>query len=150
MGSVAKALALPTDTEVFHIKRLQYANDEPIVLQEVYLEAGRFYDIRNHDLRQEALTEVIQKVGKVSVVGSSVAISAQEANWEESRILDIQAGMSLLTIEEIDYAANEQPVRYSRNKLRSDRFRVVASTLNEYKISLEYRLQPGTVVIAVL
>ncbi len=65
-------------------------------------------------------------------------------------MLDIRAGTSLLTVEEIDYNGNEQPARFSHNKFRGDRIRVVANTLNEYKICLEFRFQRGTVVVALL
>jgi len=146
--AVCDALHLVGKARVIHIKRLQYANGEPLVFQEVFLEAERFRGVRDYDLRQEALTEIVQQVGDVSIKGSSVGIGAKEASWEEARILGIQAGTALITIEEIDYDSDDQPVRLSRNRMRSDRIRVVANTLNEYRISLEYRFQPGTVVIA--
>lgn len=149
-GSVADALSLTPEARVIHVKRLQYANDEPIVLQETYLEAARFQGVWDHDLRLESLTAIVQQLGDLYLKGSSVAIGAREANWEEGRTLNIQAGTSLLTIEEIDYDGSEEPVRFSRNKLRSDRFRVVINTLDVNKMSLEYRLLPGTVVIALL
>jgi GntR family transcriptional regulator len=149
-SSVCEALALAPEAAVIHVKRLQYANDEPIMLQETYLDAKRFQSIQDYDLRRESLTTVIQKLGNLYLKGSSIAIGAKEAHWEEGRSLQIQAGTSLLTIEEIDYDEGEQPVRFSRNKLRSDRFRVVMNTLSDHKISLEYRLQPGTVVMALL
>ncbi len=82
--------------------------------------------------------------------GSSVAIGANEATRDEARTLDIRAGTSLLTVEEIDCDGSEQPVRYSHHKFRSDRIWVVADTLNEYKICLAFRFQRGTVVAALL
>jgi len=144
---VAEALELSPATSVIHVKRLQYVDGEPMLLQEAYLEAARFPELIEHDLRRRALTEIIETLGGIRLVGSSLAIGSRDANWEESRTLSVQAGASLLTLEEIDYDEDDKPVRYSRNKLRSDRFRVVARTAPEAKISLEYRLQPGTVNI---
>ena len=144
---VGENLALPLTTPVFHIKRLQYVNDEPVVLREAYIEAGRFPGVTEGDLRRSALTDVIQDMGVVQLTGASLAIGSRNANWEESRTLNIEAGASLLTIEEIDYDEHDRPVHYSRNKLRSDRFRVIADALSEYKIALEFRSQPGTVNI---
>lgn len=147
--SVGQALLLPEKTEMIHIKRLLYVNEEPIMLQDVYVEADRFRPILAHDLRQESLMEILQEVEEFYLVGSSVALGANVANWEDSRTLNVQASSPLLTVEEIDYD-EEQPFRLSRNKLRGDRFRAVASTLQELEISLEYGLQPGSISIALL
>jgi GntR family transcriptional regulator len=149
-GYVGQTLGLADRSQIIHVKRLQYVNDEPVMLQDVFLEAGRFRGILERDLRQEALAEVIQDVGAVAITGSSIAIGAGSANWEESRTLNIQAGSPLLTIEEIDCDDDGAPVRFSRNKMRGDRFRAVASTLNERDLHLEYGHQTGAVTIALM
>lgn len=149
--SVGQALALPEKTELIHIKRLLYVNDEPIMLQDVYVEAERFRQILAYDLRQESLMEILQEIGALHLAGSSVALGANVANWEDSRTLNVQPSLPLLTVEEIDYEIEAQrPFRLSRNKLRGDRFRAVASTLQELEISLEYGSQPGSISIALL
>lgn len=147
--SIGQALSLPEKTEMVHIKRLLYVNAEPIMLQDVYVEAGRFGQIVAYDLRQESLMEILQEVGGLHLAGSSVAMGANVANWEESRTLNVQPNSPLLTVEEIDFD-EERPFRFSRNKLRGDRFRAVASTLQELEINLEYGLQPGSINIALL
>ncbi|MFW5941953.1 MAG: GntR family transcriptional regulator [bacterium] len=147
--SVGQALQLPEKTEMIHIKRLLYVNDEPIMLQDVYVEAERFRAIRDYDLRQESLMEILQEIDDLYLAGSSVALGSNVANWEDSRTLNVQPSSPLLTVEEIDFD-EERPFRFSRNKLRGDRFRAVASTLQELEISLEYGLQPGTISIALL
>ncbi|MDQ4075640.1 MAG: GntR family transcriptional regulator [Chloroflexota bacterium] len=147
---VAGALALAEGSEVILVKRLQYANGEPMMLQTVYLEAARFRRVLERDLRNESLTEIIQEIGGIYIEGSVVTFGAGVANWEEARTLNIQAGNPLLTIEEIDCDGKERPVRFSRIKLRGDRFRATANTFKENGISLEYRLQPGTVSITLL
>ena len=149
-GYVGKTLGLGDRSEIIHVKRLQYVNGEPVMLQDVFLEAARFQGILERDLRQEPLIEIIQEVGAVAIAGSSIAISSGSANWEESRTLNIQAGSPLLTIEEIDFADENAPVRFSRNKLRGDRFRAIASTLNDHDLHLEYSHQSGAVTIALL
>lgn len=142
---VAKALRLLPRSPVIYIRRLQYIDDTPAVLQESHLEAERFRGIMAFDLRQQGLTQAMHSVGDLVIRESTLAIGAQDTNWEESRIMNIQAGSSLLTIEELDFEEEMKPVRLSRNKLRSDRFRVLASTMQDCRISLEYRLQPGIV-----
>jgi GntR family transcriptional regulator len=149
-GYAGQTLGLPDRSEIVHVKRLQYVNDEPVVLQDVFLEAGRFKGILERDLRKEPLVEIIQDVGAAVIAGSSIGIGAGSANWEESRTLNVQAGSPLLIIEEIDYDEDDAPVRFSRNKLRGDRFRAVASTLNDRDLHLEYSHQSGEVTIALL
>jgi GntR family transcriptional regulator len=147
---VSDALRLPDGVDVIMVKRLQYANDDPVILQTVFLDAERFQPLLERDLRRESLTQAMQEVGQLYIEGSSVAIGAGVANWEEARTLNIQAGNPVLTIEEVDFDGEQQPARFSRIKLRGDRFRAVANTLNQDGISLEYRLQPGTLSIALL
>ncbi len=149
-GYVTQALGLAGRHDIVHIKRLQYVNGEPIMLQDVYLEAARFLDILDHDLRRGSLTELIQIIGGVTIAGSNITIGSSVANWEEARTLNVQAGLSLLTIEEVDCDSEGRPIRYSRNKFRGDRFQAVASTLGDGEVTLEYRMQPGTVSIALI
>jgi DNA-binding GntR family transcriptional regulator len=146
-GHIVDILSLEPYNTVIQIKRLQYLDGEPMVLQEAYVEAMRFRDIMNHNLRDQSLTKLVQEVGDTRIMGSSLIVSARETNWEESRLLNIPAGISLLSIEEVDYDDCEQPVRYNRNKLRSDRFRLIAKSIPEHKISLEFRRQPGIINI---
>lgn len=146
---VARSLALADGEDVIRVKRLQHVDDQPMMLETVYLAADRFQAVMERDLRHESLLQIVQEVGGVRIGGSSVAIEAGVANWEEARILNVQGGNPLLTVEEIDYDTDEQPIRFSRNKFRGDQFRAVASTVNG-DITLEYRLRPGAVNIALL
>jgi GntR family transcriptional regulator len=148
-GYVAERLHLSPRAAVIHLKRLQYVDGEPSLLQEAYLDAERFRAVMGYDLRRRGLTEVIREISGQVIKESTLAIGAHDANWEESRLLTVPAGSSLLTIEELDYDEDAQPLRFSRNTLRGDRFRVTASTLQDYQISLEYRLQPGIVNIQI-
>lgn len=146
-GHVAEKLALQSGASVFHIKRLLYVNDEPMASQEAYLDAIRFRGIDEDSLRQMAFTELIQEVGNSNLKGATVAFGARNANWEESRALNIEVGVSLLTIEEVDFGLNDHPLHYGRNRLRSDRFRLIANVTSENRICLEFRSQPGTISI---
>ena len=144
---VLDMLALNVPQSVIYIKRLLYVDSDPMVLQETFLDAERFQAIKDRDLRQESLTKLLQEIGETRITGSSLIVGAKDSNWEESRTLNIQAGMSLLGIGELDYDENEQPLRYNRNKMRSDRFRLIAKTIPDCKTSLEFRRQPGVVNI---
>jgi GntR family transcriptional regulator len=147
---IAETLSLLPDAQVIRIQRLQYVNRQPMMLQVVYLEAERFQGVLARDLRRESLTAIIQEVGQTTIAGSTIAIESSVANWEEARTLNVQAGNPLLTIEEVDYEASGRPIRFSRNKFRGDRFRAVATTMQEREIVLEYRLPPDTVSIPLL
>jgi GntR family transcriptional regulator len=146
-GYIIEALHLPYQTNVFHVKRLQNVNSEPMVLQESYLDARRFAGLDSYDLRRQSLTQIMQEIGDMKIADSVLSIGVMNANWDESRQLNVKAGASLLVIEETDFDEDGQPVRFSRNKLKGDRFRVNTSTRSDDRISLEFRVQPGVVNI---
>ena len=144
---VAEKLALPSKATVCHIERLQCINDEPMVLQESYLESDRFPEVMRLDLRRKALTEMIDDHPSTQLSSAAVRVGAKSADWQEARILNIEPGAALLTFEVVDYDLDNRPTLYNRNKLRSDRFEVIAADLSEHKIGLEFRSQPGAVSI---
>ena len=145
--SVADMLGLRADAPVLRIKRLQYVDDEPMTLQEAFLGAERFAGLMDQDLRRQPLMQAMQAVSDVVVAETALALGARDANWEDSRLFGVQAGSSLLTIEQVHYEAGEVPVLYSRNSLQSSRFQVMLDTSPQNKVRLVYRLQPGSVSI---
>lgn len=148
---ISQRLNLPASTSMLHIKRLVYADNVPMVLQETFIEGKRFRGILELDLRNRSMTELIEEVGNTHIEDSSFVVGASQADWGEARMLHILAGTPLLTMEETGFEENKQPVRYSENKLRSDYFRVVIGAASvDNRVCLEYRLQERSVNISLV
>lgn len=119
---VAERLGLPAEAPVVSIRRLRLANEEPMSVETVHLEARRFKALLRYDLARCSLYDVLAELG-VTLAWADQWIEATVARMRESRLLGVSRNSALLRIERTSYDAADQPLEFVTSLYRADRYR---------------------------
>ncbi len=120
---VARQLELEAGTQVIHLHRLRFINDEPIQLVTSYLPYALCPLVATVDFTDRSLYEYLEQQYGLGLAHARRSIEAVAANEAESRLLDIERGAPLLMLDSISYSRDRVPVEYFHALHRGDRSR---------------------------
>ncbi|QGQ96380.1 GntR family transcriptional regulator [Paenibacillus psychroresistens] len=118
---VSEKLKLPLDSQVIQLRRLRYANEEPIVYVVTYLPYSKCSLILEKDLQHESLYEILEQECGLCLLKATRELEAVIAGDYEAALLQIDIGSPLQYIKSITYLADEAPIEYSLAKYRGNR-----------------------------
>lgn len=131
--AIRRCLSLSLNERIYEINRLRYVDNEPMVLQTVYLLERIFPGLLEEDL-SSSLTEIINSKYGLRLIRCEEILSPIVANDYEASILKIKKNSPLLVIEGNSYISDNYPVRYTRGIYRADRLKF---TVHSYVIEKE-------------
>lgn len=117
---VATALAVPVGTDVRHLRRLRFADDEPIALMTNYLPVG-LLAVGPEQLERRGLYELL-RAGGIHFRLADQTIGARAATGHEARLLDEPRNTALLTMTRVAYDDDGRPVEYGVHVYRASRY----------------------------
>ncbi|WP_020573369.1 GntR family transcriptional regulator [Actinopolymorpha alba] len=117
---IADALSLAEKAEVIRIRRLRYAQDEPLALMTNYLPQG-LVDITPEKLEQHGLYELL-RAGGVQLRVARQTIGARSATVAQARDLHETKGAALLTMTRTAYDDVGRAVEYGTHLYRASRY----------------------------
>lgn len=121
---VAEHLGLPEGSLVTRVERVRYANGEPMAVETVYLDHGRFPAIGKKLTDDTSLYAVLEReYGVVPIVGDETieTVLASPAAW---RLLGTDASTPMLMLTRSSRDSEGRPVEFVRSLYRGDRFRL--------------------------
>ena len=133
---VAERLGLPAAAPVVSIRRLRLANEEPMSVETVHLDARRFKTLLRYDLSRRSLYDVLSELG-VTLAWADQWIEATVARARETALLCVPRGSALLLIERTSYDAADQPLEFVTSLYRADRYRFNARLQRDAHTMLE-------------
>jgi len=117
---VAHTLGLTSGAEVFELRRLRFADDEPIALMTNYLPAG-LIDVDPEALATTGLYELIRGAGyRIRVADQT--IGAANAPADIAALLHEKKGAALITMRRVAYDDEGMAVEYGTHVYRSSRY----------------------------
>jgi len=122
-GSPARHLELAPDASIYKIRRLRLANDEPLILETLYLPEAVCPGLRRDDLAAAPLYTLMSNQYGVSLLRARQFFEPAIADPYEAEILDLQPGAPVLFLQNITYSQGNRPVVLSRAIMRGDRVR---------------------------
>jgi DNA-binding GntR family transcriptional regulator/CubicO group peptidase (beta-lactamase class C family)/ribosomal protein S18 acetylase RimI-like enzyme len=120
---VAAALRLDPETEVLRIERLRLADGEPIAVEVLFLNAGRFDGITASFGDNVSFYQLLHSDYGVELDSAEETIEAVVAGAREARLLDCAPGSALLQLSRLTTDTGGRPIEYVRSLYRGDRFR---------------------------
>ena len=120
---VARQLEIPTGTQVIHLYRLRYVNDEPIQLVTSYLPYNICPRVAQTDFTSRSLYEFLENECGHRLARARRYIEAVAANETEARLLEIERGAPLLMLDSISYTPDGIAIEYFHALHRGDRSR---------------------------
>jgi len=127
-ASVARELALPVATLLFHIHRVRLVNGQPVVLERFAVPVQRFPDLDTKDLEQALVYDIMEQVYGVRVKWVRQSLEPVLATSYEAEILEVHEGAPLLLERRHAFDAHDQPLEYGKDVYRGDRIRFVTET----------------------
>ncbi|REK71211.1 GntR family transcriptional regulator [Paenibacillus paeoniae] len=120
-SSIAEMLKIAVNDQVIQLRRLRFANDEPIVYVITYLPYEKCQAIMDKDFQRESLYDLLSKECGFELLKAVRKLEAVLAGEYESQILEIEKGTPIQFIKSVTYLADETPIEYSLAKYRGDR-----------------------------
>ena len=118
---VANALQLSKDERVLHLKRLRFANHDPMVIVETYLPCAMFPLLENEDFEANSLYTLLEQKYNCSIQSVNRTIEATLADDKTAKLLQTNKNSAICQTTTISYNQNDVPMEYSIAKYRGDR-----------------------------
>ena len=120
----AKLLHVATGQQVYRMKRLRFANGEPVAIVTSYLPAKLFPDLDKQDLEGQSLYFIIEHFYKRRLLRGEEVIGAATVGREEAQALQTVVGNAVLHINETTFDIEQTAIEFSISLLRADRYTV--------------------------
>ncbi len=117
---IAPALRIPPRTEVTSIRRLRYADGQPLALMH-NLVPVHIARLARADLNRHGLYELLRAAAAVPTTASEV-IGARVATAEEAGTLGLKRGAAVLTMTRTAWNAEGRGIEYGSHVYRADRY----------------------------
>jgi len=118
---IGEALKVPVGSKVIQLRRLRFANGEPIVYVVTYLPYDRCQPIMDKDLEFESLYNLLREVCGFSLLKAVRNLEAVLAGEYEAKLLEVDKGAPIQYIKSVTYLTDESPIEYSLARYRGDR-----------------------------
>jgi GntR family transcriptional regulator len=122
-ADVAVMIGLAEGDEVLQIERVRLADEEPVALELLYLDAKRFDGIAAALGESQSLYQALRAGYGVELAWAEETIEAGGAPEREARLLGIPAGAPVLLFCRQSFDSGGLPVEFVRSVYRGDRFR---------------------------
>jgi GntR family transcriptional regulator len=143
-GSVARSLNLATGARAFKIRRLRLADDEPLVLETVFVPEQICRGLTGEEVASAPLYDILQKRYGVVLVRARQFFEPAVADEYEGPMLTIPTGAPVLLVENVTYTVGDQPVVHSRAIMRGDRVRYYVELSTQIATSKSAHLPSGS------
>lgn len=120
-SEVSNSLRIPINTDVISLKRIKYANDEPLRVCQTYLPYSLCKHIYQHNLNDETLTNFLSLHIHTKLANTSFTLEAVTATKEDCELLKISKITAIQLVHNVGYNKFDTPVEYSISRYRGDK-----------------------------
>lgn len=111
---VALKLGLPETTRLHRFLRLIHANDVPMTLETLFIEAGRFPGLDEKLLSGQSFFSALRDDYDIQLGGAERTIDVGYADAEEQRSLGVAAVQPMYRMDKTVFTAARAPISFSR------------------------------------
>lgn len=128
-SSIAKQLQLKEDEFVFELKRIRYAQGEPMIFETSYLPEKHFPGLTKEKIENNSLYDLMQQEYGIFVTNAKETFEPVLIRAYESQFLDVKEGYPALLLDRTAYDSSGVPVEICRSIVRGDRCRFYSELL---------------------
>lgn len=121
---VASTLNVSSKDEIYEIKRIRMADNEPIALETVFTPREIVGNLNYEDVTTSFYDFLEQKL-QLKIAYGNQTIESSLANEEEIKYLNIKKGDPILLMQRISFLKDEEetPVEYVKSAYRADKYK---------------------------
>jgi GntR family transcriptional regulator len=116
-------LKLEAGSKIFKLRRLRLADDEPLIVETVYLPYDICPDLTAEEVAGPSLYQLLGGRYGINLVHSKHYFEPTVANEFEAGVLGIDNKAPMLLLETITYTSGDHPIVFSKAVMRGDRVR---------------------------
>jgi len=120
---VAERLNIQAGEPVIMIKRLRFANNEPIGIQTAYIPFKLCSGLLKDDL-SGSLYALLETKYQIQLHTAKDTYYVGVLKGQEAKLLDVPSGSAAFVVERITVTSDGTPVEYVRSFMRGDRYKV--------------------------
>ena len=120
-AAAANLLRLWRNDEIYRIRRLRYADQEIVGVENILLTARLFPDLTKEDLESQSLYSLMETRYAVSLDWSDEEMGAVPAEKDDAKVLQVPTGFPLFSMRRIVFAKDDVPIEYGHSLFRGDR-----------------------------
>ncbi len=118
---LAKRLRIEEGNKVVQIDRVRYGNGEPIAFDSTWLPILYGQLLNKNDLSDATIFDILENQYEIPVVKGCYRMSAESADAELAKELNITENTPLFLIDRISYTIGEKPIYYQKRYYRNDK-----------------------------
>jgi GntR family transcriptional regulator len=122
-SNIARHLLVEPEAEVFKIRRLRLADDEPLIFETIFVPADICAALSERELMDAPLYRLLKTHYGVTLARSKQFFEPTVADEYEAQVLGISENAPVLLIENLTYTDANRPVVFSKAIMRGDRVR---------------------------
>jgi len=126
---VARNLQIPAGTDVYELKRLRYAEEDPIIFETSYIPKQITPGLSEEKLQKSSLYDLMGTEYDVVVSRAKESFEPVLINDYEEQYLNVKKGYPALLLDRVAYDLAGRPVEYCRSTVRGDRCRFYTELL---------------------
>lgn len=120
---IAQLLKLTNpEQQVIRLKRIRYANDEPMCIMINYLVKQEIPGFNEQSLKGESLYKVLAEKYGVIITKAQETVEAREASEYEAEVLQIEPYAPVLFVTRLSYLPSDKPFEVVQVTSRADRY----------------------------
>lgn len=121
---IAEKLFLTKKDEVYHIERIRFGDDTPVLYEQLYIPVKMFKSIDESDLKN-SFYEYVEKQMGFQISHCIQSIEAISTPTEILDLLEISPNVPTLLIVRNTFLSNGRPFEYVKSYYRSDQYKFV-------------------------
>lgn len=111
-----------SNSKVHFMKRLRFAGDILIAIEDTWLPAHLFPNINIHNLEEKALYDIMRDEYNIIPDSAHESFGAISINKNQAKLFDLREYDAALDIQRITYSG-QTPIEYTVSVVRGDKFR---------------------------
>ncbi len=129
--ALAGKLAIDPGSDTFVLKRLRFADGEPVGVQTAYIPLELAPGLPGESMEDASLYEVLHLRYGRQPTHARETHSAVLIEAEDGELLGVPAGSPALSAERVTYLEGGRPLEYVHSIMRADRYRIILDLVKE-------------------
>jgi len=126
-ANIRGIIPISSDGTVIRIKRLRYANEEPMCTMVNYIRSDYVPRLAQEGLISESLYETLEQRYNITLSHAEETVEATVADKMTAEKLKINEGEPLLVVTRVTYSQNNEPFEVVKVKSRADKYQYSAT-----------------------
>jgi GntR family transcriptional regulator len=123
---LGRILHVSPSEPVLSVKRLRFADGEPMAVELLHVPEAFFPGLTARDLEASSFYDLLEHRYAIEIVGGTQTVEPTVTNEEESAALDVPLHSPALLFERVTHSSSGEIVEFTSSIYRGDRYRLVS------------------------